>query len=74
MNRTQHLIASQPRPERRLKQPGVCSFQVVDKPKQAANDEHRLGNSTFSLYSHKTRAALILKSRREATNGPRGVK
>ena len=40
MNRTQLLIASQPRPKRRVARPGASSLHYVANPAQAANDHH----------------------------------
>ena len=40
MNRTQLLIASQPRPKRRVARPGASSLHHVANPAQAANDHH----------------------------------
>ena len=42
MNRTQHLIASQPRPKRRVARPGACPLGVVARAASAANDQ-RMG-------------------------------
>ena len=42
MNRTQHLIASQPRPKRRVARPGASSLCFVPNTASAAND-HQMG-------------------------------
>ena len=40
MNRTQHLIASQPRPKRQVARPGASSLCFVPNTASAANDHH----------------------------------
>jgi hypothetical protein len=69
MNRTQHLIASQPRPKRRVARPGASSLCFVPNTASAANDHHMGPGSE----AHRFDPTVNGPSDEVATNEQRGA-